>query len=127
MGDCGRRGGGLFSQCTDPRMTNSLSEMSCLTGSGVFPTIPRICKKRQLENEIVSTMEPVTLAMLLESDSESGEVGNDYDDLLSTLALAYHAISNSRYLNRGTRGSAGQLPIEDAIVEYQLPRPKLFS
>ena len=50
------------------------------------------------------------------SHSESEEVKEDYDDLLSTLALAYHAISDSRYLNRGARGSAGRLPIE-AITE----------
>ena len=56
--------------------------------------------------------------MLLDSDSESEEVEEDYDDLLSTLALAYHAISDPRYLNRGTRGSAGRLPIEEAIDEY---------
>ena len=56
--------------------------------------------------------------MLLESDSGSGEVGGDYGDLLSTLALAYRAISDSRYLNRGTRGSAGRLPIEEATAEY---------
>ena len=56
--------------------------------------------------------------MLLDSDSEPEEVEEDYDDLLSTLGLAYHAISDSRYLNRGTRGSAGRLPIEDAIAEY---------
>ena len=58
-------------------------------------------------------MEVVTLAMLLESGSESEEVEEDYDDLLSTLALAYHAILNSRYLSRGTRDSAGRLPIDD--------------
>ena len=56
--------------------------------------------------------------MLLVSDSESEEVEEDYDDLLSTLALTYHSISNSRYLNRGTRGSAGLLPIEDGIAKY---------
>ena len=80
--------------------------------------MPRISEKRQLENEIASTIEVVTLAMLLDSDSESEEVEEDYDDLLSTLGLAYHAISDSRYLNRGTRGSAGRLPIEEAIAEY---------
>ena len=79
--------------------------------------MPRTSEKRQLENEIASTIEVVTLAMLLESDSESEEVEEDYDDLLSTLALAYHEISDSRYLNRGSRGSAGRLPIE-AIAEY---------
>ena len=52
------------------------------------------------------------------SHSESKEVKEDYDDLLSTLALAYHAISNSQYPSRGTRGSAGRLPIEEAIAEY---------
>ena len=58
--------------------------------------MPRISEKRQLENEIASTIEAVTLAMLLELDSESEEVEEDYDDLLSTLALTYHAISDSR-------------------------------
>ena len=38
--------------------------------------------------------------MLLDSDSESEEV-EDNDDLLTTLALAYHTISDPRYLNRG--------------------------
>ena len=56
--------------------------------------------------------------MLLDSDSEADEVEEDYDDLLSTLALAYHAISDSRCINRGTRGSAGRLRIEGAIAEY---------
>ena len=56
--------------------------------------------------------------MLLDSDSESEEVEEDYDGLLSTLALAYLAISDSRYLNRGSQGSAGRLPIEEAIAEY---------
>ena len=55
--------------------------------------------------------------MLLDSDSEAEEVEEDYDDLLSTLALAYHAISDSRYLNRGTRGSAGRLLFWEAIPE----------
>ena len=80
--------------------------------------MPRISEKRQLENEIASTIEVVALAMLLDSDSESEEVEEDYDDLISTLALAYHAISDSRYLHRGSRGSAGRLPIEEAIAEY---------
>ena len=62
--------------------------------------MPRISEKRQLENEIASTIEVVALAMLLDSDSESEEVEEDYDDLISTLALAYHAISDSRYLHR---------------------------
>ena len=52
--------------------------------------MPRISEKRQLENEIASTIEVVALAMLLDSDSESEEVEEDYDDLISTLALAYH-------------------------------------
>ena len=56
--------------------------------------------------------------MLLDSDSESEEVEEDHDHLLSILALAYHAISDSRYLNWGTRGSEGRLPIEEAIDEY---------
>ena len=51
--------------------------------------MPRISEKRQLENEIASTIEAVTLAMLLESDSESEEVEGGYEDLLGTLALAY--------------------------------------
>ena len=37
--------------------------------------------------------------MLLDSDSEAEEV-EDYDYLLSTLALEYHVISDSRYLNQ---------------------------
>ena len=86
--------------------------------------MPRISEKRQLENEIASTIEVVALAMLLDSDSESEEVEEDYDDLISTLALAYHAISDSRYLHRGSRGSAGRLPIEEAIAEYlSYPNP----
>ena len=80
--------------------------------------MPRISEKRQLKDEIASTIEVVTLAMLLDSDSESEEVEEDYDDLLGTLAFAYHAISDSRYLNRGTRGSAGRLPIEEGLAEY---------
>ena len=80
--------------------------------------MPRISEKRRLENELASTMEGATLAMLLDSDSESEEVEEDYHDLLSTLALAHDAISDLRYLNRGTRGSAGRLPIEEAIAEY---------
>ena len=51
--------------------------------------MPRISEKRQLENEIASTIEAVTLAMLLDSDSVSEEVEEDYEDLLGTLALAY--------------------------------------
>ena len=46
--------------------------------------MPRISEKRRLENEIASTMEANTLAMLLESDSESEEVEEDYDNWLST-------------------------------------------
>ena len=34
----------------------------------------------------------MALAILLDSDFESNEVEEDYDDLLNTLALAYHAI-----------------------------------
>ena len=49
--------------------------------------MPRISEKRQLENEIASTIEVVALAMLLDSDSESEEVEEDYDDLSSTLAI----------------------------------------
>ena len=79
--------------------------------------MPRISEKRQLENKITSKIDAVTLAMLLDSDSESEEVKEDYEDLLGTLALAYHAVSDSRYLNRGSRGSAGRLPIEEAIAE----------
>ena len=52
-------------------------------------------------------MEEVALAMLLDSDTEPGD--SDYNDLLSTLA---------QYRNRGTRGSAGRLPIGEAIVRY---------
>ena len=70
----------------------------------------RIFEKRQLENELASTAEEATL------DSESEKVKNY--DLISTLALAHDAISDLRYLNRGTRGSAGRLPIEEAIAEY---------
>ena len=73
--------------------------------------------KYRPENEIASTMVAVALAMQLGSDSESEEMEEDYDDLLSTLALAFHTISDSRYLNRGTRGSAGRLPSE-AIAQY---------
>ena len=79
--------------------------------------MPRISDKRRLENELASTMEVVALAMLLDSDSDS-ETEEDYYDLLDTLATAHDAISDSRYLNRGTRGSAGRLPIEEAIAEY---------
>ena len=43
--------------------------------------MPRISEKRLLENEIASTIEVVALAMLLESDSESEEVEEDYDGL----------------------------------------------
>ena len=68
--------------------------------------MPRISEKHQLENEIASTIEVVTLAMLLDSDSESEEVEEDYADLLITLGLAYHAISDSRYLNRVSRPAA---------------------
>ena len=80
--------------------------------------MPRTSEKRRLENELASTMEGATLAVLLDSDSESEEVEEDYYDLFSTLALAHGAISDLRYLNRGTRGSAGRLPIEEAIAEY---------
>ena len=59
----------------------------------------RFSEKRQLENEIASTIEAVALAMLLDTGSESEVVKEDYGDLRSTLALAYHAISDSRYLN----------------------------
>ena len=78
--------------------------------------MPRISENRQLENEIASTNEVVTLAMLLDSDSESEEAKED--DFLRTLALAFHAISDARYHNRGTRGLAGRLLIEEAITEY---------
>ena len=49
--------------------------------------MPRISEKQQLENELVSTMEAATLAMRLDSDSESDleEVENDYCGLLDTL------------------------------------------
>ena len=80
-----------------------------------FGKIIVISEKRQLENETASAMEAVALAMLLESNSESEEVEEDYDDLLSTWALAYHAISNSRCLIRGTRW---WLPIEEAFAKY---------
>lgn len=54
-------------------------------------------------------MEEETLAMLLDPDSEPEE---DYYDPLCTLAmtLAYDVISDSRYLDRGTRGPVGRLP-----------------
>ena len=42
--------------------------------------MPRIAEKRQFENEIASTMEAVALAMLLDLDSGSEEVGEDYVD-----------------------------------------------
>ena len=35
--------------------------------------MPRISEKRRIENQLASTMEAVTLAMLLDSDSESEE------------------------------------------------------
>ena len=81
--------------------------------------MPRVFEKRQLEDELVSTMEAATLVMRLDSDSESGsgEVENDCYGLLDRLALVYRAISDPRYLNRCTRCSAGPLPIEDAIPE----------
>ena len=37
--------------------------------------MPRITDKRRLENELVSTMEEVALAMLLDSDSEPASEG----------------------------------------------------
>ena len=36
----------------------------------------------------------------------------------STLALAHDATSDLRHFNPGTRGSAGRLPIEEAIAKY---------
>ena len=77
-------------------------------------------------------MENVALAMLLDSDSEfeehsesGGDFGSEEDSeensnygFLKTLALAHYLISESRYLNRRTRGSAGRLLIEEAIAEY---------
>ena len=66
-----------------------------LTTSSHPPAVPRISKKGQLENEIASTMESMTLSMLIESGSESEEVEEDYDDLLSMLVLACHTVSNS--------------------------------
>ena len=82
--------------------------------------MPRISEKRQLGNELVYTVEAAALAMILDSDSEfdSEGVENDYYDLVDTLALVCHAISDSRYLNYSTRGSASRLPTEDAISEY---------
>ena len=88
----------------------------------------RVSDKRRLENELASTMQEVALAMLLDSDSEPEEdldseskceedSDSDYD-LLGTLVPAHDAIYSSRYLDRGTHGSAGQLPIDDAISEY---------
>ena len=61
-------------------------------------------------------MEGATWALLPDSDFES-EVVENYD-LLSMLALAHDAISDLRHLSPGTRGSAGRLPIEEAIAEY---------
>ena len=70
--------------------------------------------------------------MLLDSDSEfeehsesgvdigpeeDSEENSDYG-FLKTLAPAHYRISESRYLNRRTRGSAGRLLIEEAIAEY---------
>lgn len=56
------------------------------------------------------------LATVSEPDSESEGVEKAYDDLLSMLALVtYHAISDSRCLNQGTRG---WLPIKEAFAEY---------
>lgn len=75
--------------------------------------MPRISDKRRLENEFASAMEEATLAMLLDLDPESEE---DFYGLLCTLALAHDVISDSLYLDR--RGSAGQLLIEEASVEY---------
>ena len=77
-----------------------------------------ISDKRRLENELASTMQEAAFAMLLDLDSEPEEVLDSDYDLLGTLALAHDAISSSQYLNRGTHGSAGRLPIDDAISEY---------
>ena len=33
------------------------------------------------------------------------------------MGLAHDAVSDFRYLNRGTRGSTGRLPIEEVIAE----------
>ena len=77
-------------------------------------------------------MEDMALAMLLDSDSEfeedsesQGDFESEEDskensdyDLLNILALAHDMISDSPYLNRRTRGSAGRLLIEEAIAEY---------
>lgn len=48
--------------------------------------VPHISGKRQLENELIFTMEAAMLAMLLDSDSESDseEVENDHYELLDT-------------------------------------------
>ena len=77
--------------------------------------MPHIPGGRRLGSELASAMEEATLAMLLNPDSESED---DYYDLLSILALAHDAASYSRHLNRGTRGSAGRLPIEGVTAEY---------
>ena len=54
--------------------------------------------------------------MLLDPDSGFEEVG-DYN-LLITLALAHDPVSGLQFLGCGARGSAGQLPIEEAIAEH---------
>lgn len=56
--------------------------------------------------------------MLLDSNSESEEVEDSYDYLLSTLALTYHMACDPRYLIRGTRGAACRLAFEEATAKY---------
>ena len=80
--------------------------------------MPRISEKYRIENELASTMEAVTVTMLLDSDIEFEEAEEDCYDLLSTLARTHDAISCLRYLNRGPPGSAGRLPIDGVIAEY---------
>ena len=75
-----------------------------------------ISDKRRIENELAPAIGEEVLAMLLDTDSASEEYYNILCTL--TMALAHDVISDSRYLDQGTQGSAGRLPIGDAIAEY---------